>query len=102
MPARTLFTGITAVGLLVVGLTAGLVRARESAPPSLGGTIEVTGRPTPAPHRTGASTPGPRPPGSAPSASRAPSGAPAAEGRAVPPPRPPSADDDGDDDGDDG
>ncbi|REE96391.1 hypothetical protein [Thermomonospora umbrina] len=114
MSARTLLAAIAAVGLLLMGLTAGLVRAHEGAPPSLGGAIEVTGPATPGarvprPPEQAAAVPGPSGP-SGPSAGPRPleerdeqseSG-----GRAVPPPGVPvygggGGDDDDDDDGDD-
>ncbi|MEV5831725.1 hypothetical protein AB0L25_39795 [Spirillospora sp. NPDC052242] len=94
--------GVAVGGVLLVAAVVGVVQARESTPPSLGGTIEVSESP-------GTNGPGPSgAPGASPGggASPAPSGGPG--GRAVSPPPVQPGDDDnddgayGDDDGDDG
>lgn len=110
MSARTLLVAIAAVGLLMMGLTAGLVQAHQAAPPSLGDAIEVT-------HPSGSAPRGTRPPdqvASVPGPTDEPESAtprtrpakkrddrPGNGGRAVPPPWGPryGGDDDDDDDG---
>ncbi|TDD80096.1 hypothetical protein E1293_21630 [Actinomadura darangshiensis] len=87
MATRAAIAGIGAAALATLGLAAGFARAQTSAPPDLGGVVQVS--PPPAT----------RPAAPSPTASRTPG----REGRAVTPPRPPGSEDDGevDDDGDD-
>ncbi|MFV2179400.1 hypothetical protein ACFHW2_07490 [Actinomadura sp. LOL_016] len=115
--------GISVAAVLVIAAGVGILRAQESTPPSLGGTIEVSRSPA---GSGGGGTPGGRDasgPPSAPASGPPASGAPAPGatgpgaspvptgtqgGRAVSPPPVGNGDDDdddgryGDDDGDDG
>ncbi|TDC47696.1 hypothetical protein E1281_25815 [Actinomadura sp. KC345] len=103
MSVRTSFIGIGVAGTLVIGLVAGLARAHENSPPSLGNTIEVTtspstggGEPRGTPDSPGATAASPDRGSSSPGPA-GPSASATAGGRAVAPP--PVAPDDDDDDG---
>lgn len=110
MSVRTSFIGIGVAGALVAGLVAGLARAHETAPPSLGDTIEVSSSP-PAGNEAPRTAGGPdggtgaSPAPGSPSSPANTSDTAITGGRAVaPPPVAPDDDDDGpygDDDDDD-